>query len=98
MKNNKEQINHQNPEKKTQRSQKNLKNKGSLTLKNTIRLKTGTADGGTVLQIVRSLVRFQMVSLEFFIDIILPIGPGVDSPSNRNEYQEHFLGVTAAGA
>jgi len=30
--------------------------------------------GGTaVLQIGRSLVRFQMVSLEFFIDIILPI-------------------------
>jgi hypothetical protein len=37
-----------------------------------------------------------MVSLEFFIDIILPIyGPGVDSAS---EYQEHFLGVKAAGA
>ena len=25
-------------------------------------------------------------------------GPGVDSASNRNEYQEHFLGVNAAGA
>jgi len=25
-------------------------------------------------------------------------GPGVDSVSNRNEYQEHFLGVKAAGA
>ena len=25
-------------------------------------------------------------------------GPGVDSFSNRNEYQEHFLGVKAAGA
>ena len=25
-------------------------------------------------------------------------GPGVDSPSNRNEYQEHFLKVKAAGA
>jgi len=37
-----------------------------------------------------------MVSLEFFIDIIL--GPGVDSPSNKNEYQEYFLGVKAAGA
>jgi len=24
--------------------------------------------------------------------------PGVDSASNRNEYQEHFLGVKAAGA
>jgi hypothetical protein len=25
-------------------------------------------------------------------------GPGVDSASNRNEYQEHFLEVKAAGA
>ena len=25
-------------------------------------------------------------------------GPGVDSSPNRNEYQEHFLGVKAAGA
>ena len=25
-------------------------------------------------------------------------GPRVDSASNRNEYQEHFLGVKAAGA
>ena len=25
-------------------------------------------------------------------------GPGVDSASDRNEYQEHFLGVKAAGA
>ena len=24
-------------------------------------------------------------------------GPGADSASNRNEYQEHFLGVKAAG-
>jgi hypothetical protein len=24
--------------------------------------------------------------------------PGVDSASNRNEYQEYFLGVNAAGA
>ena len=24
--------------------------------------------------------------------------PGIDSESNRNEYQEHFLGVKAAGA
>jgi hypothetical protein len=41
-----------------------------------------------------------MVSLEFFIDIILPAyyGPGVHSASNRKEYQEYFLGVKAAGA
>jgi hypothetical protein len=35
-----------------------------------------------------------MVSVDFFIDIIL----GGDSASNRNEYQEYFLGVKAAGA
>jgi len=36
----------------------------------------------------------------FSFDIILPIAldPGVDSASNRNEYQEHFMGVKAAGA
>jgi len=32
----------------------------------------------------------------FFIDI--KFYPGVDSASNRNEYQEYFLGVKAAGA
>jgi len=45
-----------------------------------------------------------MVSMEFFIHIILPAqyDPGVDSTSNRNEYQEYFLrrgeGVKMAGA
>jgi len=37
----------------------------------------------------------------FFIDIKSfrsHYGPRVDSASNRNEYQEHFLGVKAAGA
>ena len=37
----------------------------------------------------------------FFIDIKsfrLHYGPGVDSASNRNEYQEHFLEVKAASA
>ena len=37
----------------------------------------------------------------FFIDIKsfrLHYGPGVDSASNRNEYQEYFLGVKAVGA
>ena len=39
-----------------------------------------------------------VVSLEFFIDKIQPhYGPGVDSAANRNEYQEYFLGVKAAG-
>jgi len=43
----------------------------------------------------------QLVSLEFFIDIKSfrsHYDPGVDSVSNRNEYQENFLGVKAAGA
>jgi len=41
-----------------------------------------------------------MMSLEFFIDIMLPVhyGPRVDSACNRNEYQEYFLGLKAAGA
>ena len=37
----------------------------------------------------------------FFIDIKsfrLHYGPGVDTASNRNEYQEYFLWVKAAGA
>jgi len=37
----------------------------------------------------------------FFMDIKFfrsHYGPGVDSVSNRNEYQEYFLGVKAAGA
>ena len=37
----------------------------------------------------------------FFIDIKsfrLHYGPGVNSASNRNEYQYYFLGVKAAGA
>jgi hypothetical protein len=40
-----------------------------------------------------------MVLMKFFIEIILPVGygPGVDSASNRNEYQEYLLGVKAAG-
>ena len=52
----------------------------------------------TVLQAGRSRVRIPMVSLEFFIDVILLVAlwPGVDSASNRNKYQEYFLGVKAA--
>jgi len=41
-----------------------------------------------------------MVSFEVFIEIILPaaLWRGVDSACNRNEYQEYFRGVKAAGA
>ena len=54
-----------------------------------------------VLQIGMSLVRSQLVSLEYFIDIISfrsHYGPGVDSACNRNEYQEYCLGVKVACA
>ena len=84
-----------------------------------------------MLQIERSLVRSQLVSVVlswgtavaqwlrccatnrnvagsipagvsgFFIDIKSfrsNYGPGIDSASNINEYQEYFLGVKAAGA
>jgi len=56
---------------------------------------------GAVLQNGRSLVRFQMVSLEIFIVIKYfrsHYGSRVDSASNRNEYLENFLGVKAVGA
>jgi len=62
----------------------------------------GSAVGrGTALQVGRSRVRFPMVSLDFFSltrSFRPHYGPGVDSASNRNEYQEYFLGVKAAGA
>jgi len=53
----------------------------------------GAVGWGTVLQGRRSWVRFPMVSLEFFIESFWPHnGPGVDYASNKNEYQEYFLG------
>ena len=56
---------------------------------------------GAVLQVGRPLVRSQLVSLEFFIDIKSfrsHYGPGVESASNINEHQEYFLGVKADDA
>ena len=60
----------------------------------------GAVSWGTALQAGSSRVLFLMVSLEFFIDIIRPAhyGPGVDSAFNRNENQEYFLQIKAAGA
>ena len=60
----------------------------------------GTVGWGTALQAGRWRVRFPVVSLEFLIDLNFRphYGPGVDSASNRNEYQEYVLGVKAAGA
>ena len=49
----------------------------------------GAVGWGTVLQIRRSLIRSQLLSLIFFIDIKSfrsHYGPGVDSASNRNEW------------
>ena len=70
-----------------------------LSIKRT-RARGGAVGRGTTLEAGRSWVRFPMVSLEFFIDVILPphYGPGVDSASNINEHQEYFLRVKAAGA
>jgi len=45
-----------------------------------------------VVQDGRSQVRFPMVSFEFSIYVILHYGSAIDSASNRNEYQEYFLG------
>jgi hypothetical protein len=47
-----------------------------------------------MLQAGRPRVRFSMTSLSFSIDLILPwhYDPGVDSASNRNEYQESSWG------
>jgi hypothetical protein len=49
--------------------------------------RVGAVGWSIALRAGRSRVRFAMVSLKFFIDY----GPGVDSASNRNEYQEYFL-------
>ena len=46
------------------------------------------------LQTGRSQVRFPVGLLEFFMNLILPPhhGPGVDSASERNEYEEYLRG------
>jgi len=50
--------------------------------------------GGIALEAGRSRFRFPLVPLEFFIDMILRphYDRGVDSATNRYEYQEYFLG------
>ena len=47
----------------------------------------------------RSRDRFPVVSLDFSMTYSFRpyLGPGVDSATSENEYQEHFLGVKAAG-
>jgi len=63
--------------------------------------RSGAVGWGTALQAGKSRVRFPTVSLKFFQwhNPSRPhYGPGVDSTSDRNKYQEYFLGVKAAGA
>jgi hypothetical protein len=52
---------------------------------------------GSALQARGKRVRLLMVSLEFFIHIILPVTLWLwgNLASNRNEYQEYFLGIKA---
>ena len=52
-----------------------------------------TVGSGTALQAGRSRVQFPIVSLKFFIDKSFRphYGPGLDSGSNRNKYQQYFL-------
>jgi len=59
--------------------------------------------GGTVVKVLcyKSEGRWFDPRFKFFTDIKSfrsHYGPGVDSAPNRSEYQEHFLGVKAAGA
>jgi len=42
-----------------------------------------------------SWCQWMFIDIKFFR---LHYSPGADSASNRNEYQEYFLGVKAAGA
>jgi hypothetical protein len=61
----------------------------------------GAVGSGTALQTARSRVRFPMVSLEFFIDIILPaaLWPlGWTQPLTEMSTRNIYWGVKVAGA
>jgi hypothetical protein len=67
--------------------------------------KCGTADGGTVVKVLRYKSegrwfdsRWCHWNFSLTYTFRSHYGPGVDSASDRNECQEHFLGVKAAGA
>jgi len=69
-----------------------------LTIMRRIHYSNGTAVAQWLRRCAKNRkVQSQLVSLEFFTDIKSfrsYYGPGVDSASNRNEYQEYFLGWT----
>ena len=52
----------------------------------------GAVGWGTMLQAISSQVQFPMRSLGLFIDFKPLYGPGVNSTSKGNEYQEYLLG------
>ena len=54
---------------------------------------------GATLLVRQSRDRFPMVSLDFSVThSFQPYhGPGLDSAPSDSEYQEHFLGIKAAG-
>ena len=58
--------------------------------------------GTAVAQWLRCCATNRKVAVSIPADVIKSFrshyGPGVDSASNRNDYQEYFLGVKAAGA
>jgi len=60
----------------------------------------GLSGSGATLLVGRSRDRFPVVSLVFAVTYSFSPyhGPGVDSAPSENEYQDHFLGVKAAGA
>ena len=79
---------------------------GTVVLRISVRYKCMEDRGSTVAKVLCYTIRKVAGSIPAgvsgsFIDIKSfwsHYGPGVDSASNRNEYQEHFLGVKAAGA
>ena len=61
--------------------------------------RSSTVGWGTLLETGRTWVSFLMVNGIFhWQSFWLHYGPGVNSASNRNEYQEYFLGVKVTSA
>ena len=54
--------------------------------------------GTAVAQWLRCCATNQKIAGSIPASVRLHYGPGVESASNRNEYQEYFLGVKVTGA